>query len=84
MFAYKDLALSALNSYDLRRPKARSMFAVSNTSRPKRLAHGTHARHDSTRIIRTSKALPHTPSAGLGRAHLAFVRRTPIASWSFV
>ncbi len=53
-------------------------------ARPKRLAHGAHAGHDSTRIIRTSKALPHTPSAGLGRVHPAFVRRAPIASRSIV
>src|SRR4051812_36301730 len=42
---------------------------------PRRLGHGAHAGHDSTRIIRTSKALLHTPSAGPGRVHPAFVRR---------
>lgn len=46
-------------------------------ARPKRLAHGAHAGHDSTRIIRTSKALPHTPSAGLGRLHLAIRTASP-------
>jgi hypothetical protein len=52
-------------------------------ARSKRLAHA-HAGHDSARIIRTSKALPRTASAGLGRVHPAFVRRAPIASWSIV